>query len=47
LAASRLSEMVGALLLARSIADPGRSDAILERSRRALKARLGLGSREP
>src|SRR4051794_12797195 len=41
LAASMLSEMVGALLLARSIADPVRSDAILERSRRALKARLG------
>jgi TetR/AcrR family transcriptional repressor of nem operon len=42
LAASMLSEMVGALLLARSVADPVRSDAILAASRRGLKIRLGL-----
>jgi TetR/AcrR family transcriptional regulator, transcriptional repressor for nem operon len=42
LATSMLSELVGALVVARSIADPARSDAILAASRRGLKARLGL-----
>jgi TetR/AcrR family transcriptional repressor of nem operon len=42
LATSMLSEMVGALVLARSFADPARSDAILAASRRGLKIRLGL-----
>jgi len=44
LATSMLSEMVGALLLARSIADPTRSDGILDASRRGLKTRLGLNT---
>jgi len=34
--------MVGALSLARADPDPARSDAILERSRAALKTRFGL-----
>ena len=42
LATSMLSELVGALVVARSIADPARSGAILKASRRNLKARLGL-----
>lgn len=42
LAASMLSEMVGAVSLARAEPDPARSDAILKASRTALKARLGL-----
>lgn len=41
-AASMLSELVGALALARAESDPARSDAILSRSRAALKRRLGL-----
>lgn len=41
-ASSMLSELVGAVTLARAEADPGRSDAILERSRAHLKRRLGL-----
>jgi TetR/AcrR family transcriptional repressor of nem operon len=43
-AASLLSEMVGALSLARADPDPARSDAILERSRAALKTRFGLAA---
>jgi TetR/AcrR family transcriptional repressor of nem operon len=41
-ASSLLAEMVGALSLARADPDPARSDAILERSRAALKTRFGL-----
>jgi TetR/AcrR family transcriptional repressor of nem operon len=41
-ASSLLAEMVGALSLARADPDPVRSDAILERSRAALKTRFGL-----
>jgi TetR/AcrR family transcriptional repressor of nem operon len=41
-ASSLLAEMVGALALARADPDPARSDAILERSRAALKTRFGL-----
>jgi TetR/AcrR family transcriptional repressor of nem operon len=41
-AASTLSELVGALSLARADPDPGRSDAILAVSRTALKRRFGL-----
>jgi TetR/AcrR family transcriptional repressor of nem operon len=41
-AASLLAEMVGALALARADPDPVRSDAILDRSRAALKTRFGL-----
>ena len=43
-ASSLLSEMVGALSLARAEPDPAASDAILERSKRALKTRFGLTS---
>jgi len=42
LAGSALSEMVGALSLARAVADPVQSDFILDASRTALKRRLGL-----
>lgn len=42
LASSMLAEMVGAVSLARAEPDPERSDAILARSRAALKRRLGL-----
>jgi TetR/AcrR family transcriptional repressor of nem operon len=42
LASSALAEMVGALLLARGIVDPKRSDAVLETSRDGLKARLEI-----
>jgi TetR/AcrR family transcriptional repressor of nem operon len=42
LAASVLAEMVGAVTLARAIADRGQSDAMLKMSRAALRARLGL-----
>ncbi|MBS0335040.1 MAG: TetR/AcrR family transcriptional regulator [Proteobacteria bacterium] len=42
LATSALSEMVGAVSLARAEPDPARSDAILAASRAALRARLGL-----
>jgi TetR/AcrR family transcriptional repressor of nem operon len=40
LASSALAEMVGALSLARSVADPKQSDAILKASRNTLKLRL-------
>ena len=42
-AGSMLAELVGALALARAEPDRTRSDAILARSRAALKARFGLG----
>jgi TetR/AcrR family transcriptional repressor of nem operon len=41
-AASVLSEMVGAVSLARAEPDPDRSYAILKASRDSLRARLGL-----
>lgn len=41
-ASSLLAELVGALALARAETDPARADAILERSRSALKRRFGL-----
>ena len=43
LAVSVLSEMVGAVVLARSISDAGPSATILGASRRALGTRLSLG----
>jgi TetR/AcrR family transcriptional repressor of nem operon len=46
-AGSLLSELVGALALARADPQPARSDAILERSRAALTARLGLAALAP
>jgi TetR/AcrR family transcriptional repressor of nem operon len=46
-AASLLSELVGAMSLARADPDPARSDAILARSRAAIKARLGLAAQTP
>jgi TetR/AcrR family transcriptional regulator, transcriptional repressor for nem operon len=39
-----LSEMVGALALARAEPDPQQSDYILEASRRSLKSRFGLNA---
>jgi TetR/AcrR family transcriptional repressor of nem operon len=42
LATSTLAEMVGAVTLARAVADRGQSDAMLKISRAALRARLGL-----
>lgn len=41
-ASSMLAELVGALSLARAEGDPQASDAILDRSRRAVKRRFGL-----
>lgn len=41
-ASSVVSEMVGAVALARCIPDRERSDALLEASRKAIRARLGL-----
>jgi TetR/AcrR family transcriptional regulator, transcriptional repressor for nem operon len=46
-ARSMLSEMVGALALARTEPDPLQSDRILEASRRTLKARFGLDASTP
>ncbi len=42
LAASTVAEMIGALALSRAVGDAAASDLILERSRAAIKARLGL-----
>ncbi len=42
LAASVVAELVGALALARAVADPAQSDAILAASRTTLMLRLGL-----
>jgi TetR/AcrR family transcriptional repressor of nem operon len=42
LANSALAEMVGALSLARGVADPKQSDAIIRASRNGLKLRLGV-----
>jgi TetR/AcrR family transcriptional regulator, transcriptional repressor for nem operon len=47
LAVSLLSEMVGAVVLARSIADPEHSTAILRASRQAIASRLGLKLPDP
>jgi len=44
-ASSMISELVGALSLARAEPDPAASDAILERSNAALKRRFALESR--
>ena len=43
LASSVVAEMVGALALSRAVAKPSESDALLEASRRSIKARIGLG----
>ena len=43
LASSVIAEMVGALALSRAVAKPSESDALLEASRRSIKARIGLG----
>ncbi len=43
LASSIVAEMVGALALSRAVAKPSESDALLEASRRSIKARIGLG----
>ena len=43
LAPSILSELVGALSLSRAVPDQAQSDAFLDRSRAAVKRRLGLG----
>jgi TetR/AcrR family transcriptional repressor of nem operon len=45
LASSAVAELVGALSLARIEPDAGKSDLMLERSKRALKNRLGLEGR--
>jgi len=42
IASSVVAEMVGALALSRTVADASESDAILEASRRSIKARIGL-----
>ncbi|MDB5671371.1 MAG: TetR family transcriptional regulator [Alphaproteobacteria bacterium] len=47
LASSAIAEMVGAMSLARAVADGERSDAILRTSREALKRRLGLDQGNP
>jgi TetR/AcrR family transcriptional regulator, transcriptional repressor for nem operon len=47
LASSSLAELVGALSLARSVADPKQSEVILKASRNALKLRLGLAESDP
>ncbi|MEI9964576.1 MAG: TetR/AcrR family transcriptional regulator [Caulobacteraceae bacterium] len=44
IAGSAVAEMVGALALARAETDDALSDAMLERSRRAVKRRLGLSA---
>jgi len=41
-ASSAVSEMVGAVAMARCIPDRGRSDALLECSRQAVRRRFGL-----
>jgi TetR/AcrR family transcriptional repressor of nem operon len=45
LAGSALCEMIGALAIARGVADPAQSDAILARSRASILKRLGLEDR--
>jgi len=42
LAESMIAEMVGAIALSRALEDPEASDRILETTRAALKARIGL-----
>jgi TetR/AcrR family transcriptional repressor of nem operon len=41
---STYAELIGALSMARMEPDGSRSNSILERSRRSIKRRLGLGS---
>jgi len=43
-ASSMLSQMVGALSLARAVADPAQSDAILDHARADVKQRYALGA---
>lgn len=43
LAMSAVSEMAGAMTLARAVADPARSNQILRNSRESVKARLNVG----
>jgi TetR/AcrR family transcriptional repressor of nem operon len=43
LALSAVSELAGAMMLARAVADPARSNQILRNSREIVKARLNLG----
>jgi TetR/AcrR family transcriptional repressor of nem operon len=47
LAGSLVAEMAGAVTLARAVSDPVLSDAILERTRRSVKARMGLRDSSP
>ena len=42
LAASVLSEMVGAVALSRAVSDPAQSDAILSASRQSIRQRVGV-----
>ena len=46
LASSALAEMVVAISMARAIPDPKRSNAVLKRSRAALKVRLGVAEKD-
>jgi TetR/AcrR family transcriptional repressor of nem operon len=47
LAGSLVTEMAGAVALARAVSDPELSDRLLEQSRRSVKARMGLTHSSP
>ena len=47
LAGSLVTEMAGAVALARAVSDPELSDRLLEQSRRSVKARMGLSKSSP
>ena len=47
LAGSLVAEMAGAVTLSRAVSDPVLSDALLERTRRSVKARMGLPDSSP
>ncbi len=47
LAGSLVTEMAGAVALARAVSDPQLSDRLLEQSRRSVKARMGLPDSSP
>ena len=47
LAGSLVTEMAGAVALARAVSDPELSDRLLEQSRRSVKARMGLPISSP
>jgi TetR/AcrR family transcriptional repressor of nem operon len=47
LAGSLVTEMAGAVALARAVSDPELSDRLLEQSRRSVKARMGLPNSSP